>query len=159
MQVTTIYSCRVFVLRSTKPQKFHLKETHNKSLCENWSSKNLVAQFKMLRWFPWWMMGGGPHEWSHDASVVACMYPNATEQPLATCYVAITVIWQPLPITIDMYYYPRTHYNRCLSYIWSSRVWTLPTYTTCKQMSNVIVLGSRRIGYWACFKKYWVGQC
>lgn len=50
-----------------------LKKSIGVTLCEDQSSKKLVARFEMLQWpfDGWWER---PQEWSHDASVMTCMY-------------------------------------------------------------------------------------
>lgn len=71
--------CWVFILQSTNPQEIHRRRALDVSLCEDRSSKNLAAQFENATVTPMMNDGRGPQEWSHDAFMMICMYPNAME--------------------------------------------------------------------------------
>ena len=44
--------------------------------------------------------------WSHDASMMACMYLSAIGWPLVTSDVDVAMTWQPLHVTFNMYCHP-----------------------------------------------------
>jgi len=132
VQVAPILYCWVFILWSTKPQ-YPLEKNVVVTFCEDRSGGtiwNVVVTHMMVD-------GRGPHEWSHDVSMMACMYLSAMGWPLFTGDVDITATWQPRPVTIDVYCYLGTRYSRFPIWIWSNTLWARPTNTTGWQANNV----------------------
>ena len=94
------------------------------------------------------MYGRGPHGWSHDASVMACMYLSAMGWPLVTCDVVVTTTWQPPPATIDMYCHPLPHAPE--PYLEQQCVDMLNNMT-CMHASCVAMLVDGHVGSQICF--------
>jgi hypothetical protein len=105
MQLAPIFHGWVFILCSIKSQKIHRRQTLVYPLWRH-KFKTFGGTIRNVTVTPVTNDGRGPREWSHDASMTACMYPSTMGWPLVTCIMDVTMTWQPLPITFDMYCHP-----------------------------------------------------
>ena len=145
MEVAPIYCCWVFILLEYKTMK--------KSIGKEDMAKPFVNTKVQICWWCNPKCYSDPHEWSHDAFMMACMYCNTIEWCLVVGDLVVTPTWQPPHVIFYLYCHPHNCYSRCLGNIWRKN----PLSRRNKQARNVVVLAIMHIVSHTCFKEYWVG--